>query len=454
MAHGNEKEEIILIVDDDEAVCSTLEKMVRKMVEEDIVCAHDGEEAKKVIRARKIMLAIIDYKLPDTSGIELLKLIKSIDAEAPVLILTGYGTIESGINAIKEGAYDYLLKPVPSEKLHALIRGLTNYRALLNENEILKEELGIKYNMGRLVGKSAKIRKIYDLLPGVAQTESTVLVQGESGTGKELIAKTIHHNSLRKDKPFIVADCTILTGSLLESELFGHEKGAFTGAIREKIGRFELADGGTIFLDEIGEVSPLAQLKLLRVLQERSFERVGGEQTIKVDVRVIAATNKDLTVLMQEGKFREDLYYRLNVIPIFMPPLRERREDIPLLAKDFLNRFCKKNDRYIKDMDGDAYRLLIDYDWPGNVRELENVIERAVVVAKGNMISAGDLPTALTEKPQSGLPGTNSLYQNEKDLIARVLERSGYNLSKTAKELEISRSTLYGKMKKYGLSEK
>ncbi|MGB3241543.1 MAG: sigma-54 dependent transcriptional regulator [Candidatus Omnitrophota bacterium] len=449
-----ETKEIVLVVDDDESICSMLNKLVSNIVDEEIVCVGSGEKAKEVIKENRLMLAILDYKLPDSTGIELLKLIKSIDAEVPVVIITGFGTIESGIEAIKEGAYDYILKPFHPEKIHALVRGLTNLRVLREENIALREELGVKYTMGQLIGKSDKIRKIYDLLPDLMQTDSTVLVQGESGTGKELFAKAIHYNSPRKDKPFIIADCTALTESLLESELFGHEKGAFTGAIKTKIGRFEQANGGTIFLDEIGDISPMAQLKLLRVLQEKKFERVGGEETIEVDVRVIAATNKNLEKLMEEGKFREDLYYRLNVISVYMPPLRERKTDIPELAKEFLNQYSRKSNKWVKGISDDGYKLLMDYNWPGNIRELENAMERAVVISKGNIIDMGDFPSKMQKFAEDGESASNSLYENEKSLIARVLTEYDYNIYKTAKELGISRSTLYGKMKKFNIPGK
>lgn len=449
-----ETKEIVLVVDDDESICSMLNKLVSNIVDEEIVCVGSGEKAKEVIKENRLMLAILDYKLPDSTGIELLKLIKSIDAEVPVVIITGFGTIESGIEAIKEGAYDYILKPFHPEKIHALVRGLTNLRVLREENIALREELGVKYTMGQLIGKSDKIRKIYDLLPDLMQTDSTVLVQGESGTGKELFAKAIHYNSPRKDKPFIIADCTALTESLLESELFGHEKGAFTGAIKTKIGRFEQANGGTIFLDEIGDISPMAQLKLLRVLQEKKFERVGGEETIEVDVRVIAATNKNLEKLMEEGKFREDLYYRLNVISVYMPPLRERKTDIPELAKEFLNQYSRKSNKWVKGISDDGYKLLMDYNWPGNIRELENAMERAVVISKGNIIDMGDFPSKMQKFAEDGESASNSLYENEKSLIARVLTEYDYNIYKTAKELGISRSTLYGKMKKFDIPGK
>ncbi|MGD2279180.1 MAG: sigma-54 dependent transcriptional regulator [Candidatus Omnitrophota bacterium] len=446
-----ENKEIALIVDDDEGSAKLLKKIIEPMLEEEVICASNGTEAKEIINKKKLILAVLDYQLPDTTGVELLKLIKSIDADIPVVIVTGFGTIESGIEAIKEGAFDYILKPFQTEKIHAMVRGLTNLRLLKEENIALREELGLRYSMDRLIGKSDKIRKIYDLLPDLMNTDSTVLIQGESGTGKELLARAIHYNSPRKEKPFVIADCTALAENLLESELFGHEKGSFTGAIKRKIGRFEQADGGTIFLDEIGDISPVAQLKLLRVLQEKKFERVGGEETVEVDVRVIAATNKDLDKLMEEGKFREDLYYRLNVISVYMPPLRERKEDIPVLAKEFMQQFSKKNDKWIKKISDEAYRSLTDYDWPGNIRELENAIERAVVIAKGNIIRKEDLPHKVQGSIESFAAESNSLRENEKSLIARVLKECDNNINKAAKELEISRSTLYGKMEKFGL---
>ncbi|MDP8299419.1 MAG: sigma-54 dependent transcriptional regulator [Candidatus Tantalella remota] len=448
------KDKIILIVDDEKEICEVFKKLIERMVEERVVCANTGEEAEKLIRGNKLMLVMLDYKLPDTTGIELLKKIKAIDSDVPVVMLTGYGTVEFGVEAIKQGAYDYFLKPVLPEKIHALVRGLVSKRKLMEENLVLREELGIKYSAGRLIGKSEKIGRIYDQLSSLAQTDSTVLIQGESGTGKELMARAIHQNSYRSERPFIIADCTSMTDSLLESELFGHERGAFTGAIRRKIGRLEQADGGTIFLDEIGDFSPMAQLKLLRVLQERSFERVGGEETIEVDVRIVAATNRDLEKLVAEGKFREDLFYRLNVIPVALPPLRERKEDIPDLAKEFLGRFSRKNNKNISRISEDAYRSLLDHNWPGNIRELENTMERVVVIAKGNVVTDEDLPGKIRERTGKDHASNGSLQDNEKKLVIGTLNETGYNLSKAARNLGISRSTLYGKMRKFGIKGK
>jgi transcriptional regulator with PAS, ATPase and Fis domain len=296
------------------------------------------------------------------------------------------------------------------------------------------------------------MQEIYDFIADISNTDSTVLIQGESGTGKELIARAIHFNSHRKNKPFIVANCSAYSPNLLESELFGHEKGAFTGAIRRKAGRFELADGGTIFLDEIGEISPPTQILLLRVLQDHRFERVGGEETLEIDVRVIAATNKNLTEEMKKGNFREDLYYRLNVIPIFIPPLRERKDDIPLLASHFFKKYSREKDKDVSDFTAEVMEILLDHHWPGNVRELENVIEHAVIIAKRNKIVPKDLPQYLLQKPLAPKELV-TLQDYEKNLILKTLEETHWNKHQTAKRLKINRSTLYGKMKRYGLVE-
>lgn len=449
-----DSKKILLIVDDDEMACEELQNLLSDVENTKIVLAYTGSEAQKVIEREELALALLDYKLPDTTGIKLLKLIKAGNIEIPVIIITGVGSIESGVEAIKEGAHDYILKPFRPEKIRALVKNLLAYQKLREENIALREELGIKYSLNQPIGKSVKIRRIYDLLPELAQTEATILIRGESGTGKELLAKSIHYNSPRRDKPFIIADCTALSESLLESELFGHEKGAFTGAIKRKTGRFEQADEGSIFLDEIGAFSPASQHKLLRVLQERTLERVGGEETITVDVRIIVATNQNLEEMVKAGSFREDLYYRINVISIDLPPLREREEDIPLLAHYFLELFSRKNKKEIKGIDNDVYRLLIDYEWPGNIRELENTMERAVVIVRGNMIRREDLPATLQKADEDSPAGGNSLREHEKSLIIKVLTEKNYNISQTARKLGITRSTLYGKMKKLGITGK
>jgi DNA-binding NtrC family response regulator len=442
---------LILIVDDDPAAREELCELLSDLEGVRTTAAAGGEEAWRMIRDDPPAAALIDLRLPDISGIELLKRIRTLPVDVPSVIVTGAGSIESGVEAIKLGAHDYILKPFQPEKIRALARQLADLSRLREENASLREEAGVSYALDRPVGKSPSIRKIYGLLPEIAQVDSTVLIRGESGTGKELIARAIHAASPRRGKAFIIADCTALTESLLESELFGHEKGAFTGAIRKKIGRFEQAQGGTIFLDEIGSFPPSAQLKLLRFLQERKFERVGGEETIVVDVRVIAATNQDLERLVREGRFREDLFYRVNVIPLFLPPLRERREDILLLARHFLGQFARKNRSRIEGIAPEALRLLIDHRWPGNIRELQNAMERAVVVARGKIILPGDLPP-LSAAPEYANEQSLDLREHEKRLIERALSESGRNISLAAKKLGITRTTLYGKLKKFGLS--
>ncbi len=440
---------IILIVEDDGAACDELRELIENVAPGmEVFSAYNGAEARKLMAENDLTIALLDYKLPDTTGLELLKEIKAKNVETPVILITGAGSIESGVEAMKEGAHDYILKPFSPEKIEALVRRLLAYREPVIEDAALREELGVRYSLNRPIGKSKKIRKIYDLLPDLCRTDASVLIRGESGTGKELLAKSIHYNSPRKDRPFIVADCTALSETLLESELFGHEKGAFTGAFRQKFGRFEQAIGGTVFLDEIGAFSASAQLKLLRVLQEKRIERVGGEETIGVDIRIIAATNQNLEKLMKDGGFREDLYYRINVIQVSMPPLREREEDVPLLARYFLEEISKKNKKRIKGFDSNSFRILIDYRWPGNIRELENVIERAVVVAKGNMITACDLPSSIQKVKLSPEEGSLHLREQEKNLIEKALFESGYNISRAAKELGITRSTIYSKIKK------
>ncbi len=321
-----------------------------------------------------------------------------------------------------------------------------------NKNILLAKALEKRYSFGNIIGKSERMQEIYELISDISNTDSTVLIQGESGTGKELIARAIHFNGSRKNKPFIVANCSAYSQNLLESELFGHEKGAFTGAIRRKAGRFELAHGGTVFLDEIGEVSPPTQILLLRVLQDHRFERVGGEETLEVDVRVIAATNKNLMEEMKKGTFREDLYYRLNVIPIFIPPLRERKDDISFLASHFLEKFSRGKGKKIIDFSPEVMEIFLAHTWPGNVRELENVIEHAVIIGKKDEIYTKDLPQYLIQKPLQG-EDLVTLHDFEKDLILKTLKEMNWNKHKAAKKLKINRSTLYGKMRRYGLSK-
>jgi DNA-binding NtrC family response regulator len=374
-------------------------------------------------------------------------------------MLTVRSSLQDKINSLNIGADDYLTKPFINEELLAKVKVMLRIKDLhdelkreKNKNILLSQALEKRYSFGNILGKNSRMQEIYEFISDIANTDSTVLIQGESGTGKELIARAIHFNSHRKTKPFVVANCSAYSQNLLESELFGHEKGSFTGAIRRKVGRFELAHGGTIFLDEIGEVSPPTQILLLRVLQDHRFERVGGEETLEVDVRVIAATNKNLMEEMKKGTFREDLYYRLNVIPIFVPPLRERKDDIPLLASHFLQKFTHEKKKEVASISPEVMETLLAHSWPGNVRELENILEHAIIIAKKDQILPKDLPQHFLQKP---LPAQQlvSLQDYERSLILRTLKETSWNKHQTSKRLKINRSTLYGKMKRYGLTK-
>ncbi len=404
-------------------------------------------------------LILLDVMLGHEDGRDLCRKIKENEKLKfiPVIILTVRSSLEDKINGLNLGADDYLTKPFINDELLAKVRVMLRIKDLHDElrrekgkNILLTQALEKRFSFGNILGKNRRMQQIYDLISDISNTDSTVLVQGESGTGKELIARAIHFNSHRKDKPFIVANCSAYAQNLLESELFGHERGSFTGAIRRKIGRFELAHGGTIFLDEIGEISPPTQILLLRVLQDHRFERVGGEETLEVDVRIIAATNKNLVEEMKKGTFREDLYYRLNVIPLFVPPLRERKDDLLLLASHFLEKFGQEKGKDIKNFSPDVLEIFLAHAWPGNVRELENVIEHAVIVAKKRLILPRDLPQSLTQEPEA-LQRSFTLHDHERDLILKTLEETNWNKHQAAKKLNITRSTLYGKIKRYGL---
>lgn len=457
----------ILIVDDEP---DTVE-MITTLLELEgyqVSSAYSGTEALKFLDMERrrapeeeipVDLILLDVMLGNEDGKEICKKIKEDELLRfiPVIILTVRSSLQDKLNGLNLGADDYLTKPFVNEELLAKVKVMLRIKDLhdelrreRNKNILLTQALEKRYSFGNIIGKSAKMQEIYELISDISHTDSTVLIQGESGTGKELIARAIHFNSPRKNKPFIVANCSAYSQNLLESELFGHEKGAFTGAIRRKIGRFELAHGGTIFLDEIGEVSPPTQLLLLRVLQDHRFERVGGEETLEVDVRIIAATNKNLMEEIKKGTFREDLYYRLNVIPIFVPPLRERRDDISLLASHFLEKFNQEKGKKIRGISPEVMEILLSHHWPGNVRELENVIEHAVIIAKKDEIIPKDLPQYLLQKPLKE-ETLVTLQDYEKDLILKTLKEFNWNKHKVAKKLKINRSTLYGKMKRYGL---
>jgi DNA-binding NtrC family response regulator len=430
-----------------------------------VVAADRAAGALERLRAQGFDLALIELGLPDGGGIDLLEKIKAAAPETPVAIVTGQADVEAAIGALRKGAYDFLRKPIKEEELLALAERAAEIKQMGNErrraveelqsekvkNLELRRNLQAQYAFGAILGKSPKMKQIHDLLQEVTATDSTVLIMGESGTGKGLIARILHYNSLRADRPFVEANCAVYSEGILHSELFGHEKGAFTGAVKQKKGRFELAHTGTIFLDEIGDLSPATQLMLLRFLQERRFERVGGEETIEVDVRVIAATNKNLQEGMEKGSFRNDLFYRLNVIPIQIPPLRERVEDIPVLGMEFLELVAKKMGKSMRGFSSQAMEVMTRYSWPGNVRELENVVERTVVLSKGDLIEVSDLPPNLKDGAVQGSEVRLSLYENERLYILKTLAECNWNKKLAASVLGINRSSLYSKLKKYDI---
>ncbi len=457
----------ILVVDDERDTVEMINTLLG-LEGYEVFHAFSGVEAMKFLEVEgqgasvaetPVDLILLDVMLGDEDGRDICRKIKEDEKLKfiPVIILTVRSSLQDKINGLNLGADDYLTKPFINEELLAKVKVMLRIKDLHDElkrekdkNILLTQALEKRYSFGNILGKNDGMQAIYELISDLSNTDSTVLIQGESGTGKELIARAIHFNSHRKNKPFVVANCSAYSQNLLESELFGHEKGSFTGAIRRKTGRFELAHGGTIFLDEIGEVSPPTQILLLRVLQDHRFERVGGEETLEVDVRVIAATNKNLMEEIRKGTFREDLYYRLNVIPIFVPPLREREDDIPLLASHFLQKFSQEKGKEVTSISPEVMEILLAHSWPGNVRELENVIEHAIIIAKQEKILPKDLPQYLLQQP---LPTKQliSLQDHEKSLIMKTLEENNWNKHRTAKKLKINRSTLYGKMRRYGL---
>jgi DNA-binding NtrC family response regulator len=445
----------ILIVDDEKNIRDGLAEAFA-LEGYTTLCAQDGQEAQSILDERYVDLVVTDLKMPKISGMELLQFIKRRWQNIPVIIITAHGDISEAVAAMQYGALEFITKPLDLDHLLKLTKNALEFRELSINNQELREEVLAQQRISSIIGKSPAMRKIFDLVRKVAPTKASVLITGESGVGKELIADAIHNLSPRRDKPFIKVHCAALAESLLESELFGHEKGAFTGAQTRKRGRFEMADMGSLFLDEIGEINQNVQIKILRVLQERKFERVGGESTLEVDVRFIAATNKDLKQEIEEGHFREDLYYRLNVVNIHVPALRERREDIPLLATTFLHEFAQENGKEIDGFENRAKQALFAYDWPGNVRELRNCIESAVVMASGRFIAMDDLPPgprSTQEKKEIHIPALSSLQEAEKILIAETLAMLGWNKTKTAEVLQIGRKTLYQKIDEYGIAQ-
>jgi len=442
----SEEKYSILIVDDEQVVRDSLLHWFSEEGYEVEVAASAGEALSR-LAARDLDLVIADIRMPGMDGLELLEKIRSEQLDTSVIVMTGYASVESAVRALKHGAFDYITKPFDPDDLSVAVRNALEQHRLKRENRLLRQQLSESFAISELVGQSEAMRRVREQIETVAAVDSTVLIEGESGTGKELVARAIHRLSPRRFHPMVVVHCGALTETLIESELFGHEKGAFTGAQYRKKGKFEAAMGGTVFLDEIADISLKTQTDLLRVLQEREIVRVGGTQPIKVDFRVIAATNQNLAELVKEGRFRSDLYYRLNVFAIHLPPLRERHGDVPLLATHFLEKYSRQMNRKFTGFERPAMELLASHNWPGNVRELENIIERAVVVGREPLIRAGDLAI---NRPSEGAEDLR-LESVERKHVIRVLEDFGWNQTQAAKALGIDRVTLYHKIRRYGL---
>jgi len=448
----------ILVADDDSVMRDSLKQILKRNNRFSITVCCDGEDALAKIKETSFDLAITDLKMPKMDGLELVRKIKEHSPNTIVVVMTAYATVETAVLAMKTGAYDYMTKPFSADELDLVVEKALEHHRAVAENLYLREEISSEYNFGIIVGRSPKMQEIYDVVRKVSQTDATVLVMGESGTGKELVARAVHYNSRRAQGPFIKVNCAALTSNLLESELFGHEKGAFTNAFYRKPGRFELADKGTLLLDEISEMDISLQAKLLRVLQEGEFDRVGGITTVKTDARIISTTNRNLPEDIKENRFREDLYYRLNVVPIVLPPLRQRKEDLPMLIKHFIEKFNKKNGKKVVAVNNDVLELFRGYDWPGNVRELESVIERAFVLSSSEVLDTslfslrGTSAHSVVSVPED--PGKiTPLYEIEKKAIMDALNRYGTNKTQVANALGITPRTLRNKLKLFEAEE-
>jgi DNA-binding NtrC family response regulator len=440
----------ILVVDDEEIIRESLGGWLEKDGYR-VDVAEDGPSAVQRLQGTRYGVLIVDLKMPGMDGLQVLEQAKKLQPEIAVVLMTAYATVDTAVSAMKMGAYDYLVKPFDPEEMSMLMQKIVSQQSLVRENAVLRQALKKEYRFRDLLSKSPAMQSVFELARTAARSNSTILVLGESGTGKEVLSRAIHMESPRAEAAFVAVSCAALTETLLESELFGHEKGSFTGAIARRKGKFEQAHGGTLFLDEVGDIGPKLQLDLLRVLEERKFQRVGGNEQIDVDVRIIAATNRDLRKAAIEGKFREDLYYRLNVIPILIPPLRDRREDIPLLVESFVERLAAEMKKKLDGLSAEAMTAVLAHDWPGNVRELRNVLERGAVVAQGTTIQLSDLGLPLRGEA-APKPGTMaSLEEVERRHVAAVLSHTGGNVSQSARILGIDRVTLYNKMKKWGL---
>ena len=447
----------ILIADDEEVMRDSLSDWLREDGY-DVIAVASGAEAVEKVKSEPWTVLMVDLKMPGMDGMEVVRQVKKISPELPIIMVTAYATVDTAVQAMKEGAYDYIAKPFDPEQVGLAIRKIIAHQEVLEENVALRQALRKQHEFQNLIGKSRKMHEIMETVQTIADSTANILISGESGTGKEVVARAIHRSSLRREKPFMAVSCAAIPETLLESELFGYEKGAFTGATAQKRGRLEQAEDGTFFFDEIGEMSLKSQVDLLRVLQEREFRRVGGEALVRLEARVISATNKNLKKLVQEGKFREDLYYRMNVIPIHIPPLRERKEDIPLLALHFLKKYAVENGKHLNDFSPEAMELLLKYDWPGNVRELENAVERAVIVAAGSLVHLENLTveggvTVRGVSEITSISGSATLEEVEKAHILKVLKANDLNVKKCSDILGIDRTTLYKRMKEYGVAK-
>jgi len=444
--------ERVLVADDDALTREVLAETLGRCGCE-VVLAPDGASAVRALEREDFDLILTDVKMPEKSGMDVLVRAREVNRDAPVVLMTAYGTIESAVEAMKNGAFDYIVKPFSPDRVEVLLQRVGEWRALLRENRYLRSEVSGRTSGDELIGEHPKLRQAIETVRRVAPTKATLLVQGESGTGKELVARLAHFSSDRADGPFIKVNCAALSETLLESELFGHEKGAFTGAIARREGRFELAHGGTLLLDEISEIPVALQAKLLRAIEEEEFERVGGTRTIKVDVRLVCTTNRDLAREVEEGRFRQDLFFRLNVVPVVLPPLRERREDIPMLVNYFLKRFSRESASPVRKVTRRALEVLANYNWPGNVRELRNIIHRAVVLGNKPVLDAEDLPADLDNaRPlarPAGVEVGRSIDEVERELILKTLESTGWNKTQAARILQVTPRTLRNKLGRY-----
>jgi DNA-binding NtrC family response regulator len=447
------KQPTILIVDDERNTREGLQRALQDRY--NVLLAEDSQKAVRTLESTAVDVMLTDLRMPGVDGMGLLRRAMSLTNPPVCIMMTAYGSIENAVQAMQAGAYHYVTKPVNLDELELVIQRALNSRRIEVENVNLHEQIDRRYGLENIIGASPSMRQLFETVQQVAPSRATVLITGETGTGKELIAKAIHNLSPRKNGAFIAVHAAALPSTLLESELFGHEKGAFTGAVERRIGRFELADGGTLFLDEVSELEPSIQVKLLRVLEERAFERVGGAKTLQVDVRLVAATNKDLKKLVSNGKFRDDLFYRLSVVTIDLPPLRERRDDIPLLVKAFLDEFGRENGKQVRELTPEALNVLLAYDWPGNVRELRNAIEQMVVLARAERLTVRDMPAVI--RGSADLTKINvvragmTVEEAERQLIVQALKETNGNRTKAAQKIGISRRTLHRKLKEFGL---